>query len=135
PSRSRYSSADATIRSRDLVERCVVLGQPSVALTDRNSLFSPVQFFRAAEGAGIKPIAGADLSLAEGDEPPATLTLLCRDHGGYLSLSRLLTRARMEGQRHDGVVVRPQWLREVHGGLFGLAGRRAPAGLLVASGR
>src|SRR5690554_1520803 len=132
---SEYSLADSTIRIPDLVKRCVALGQPSVAVTDRNNLFSLVKFFRAAEGAGIKPIAGADISVAEGDEPPATLTLLCRDHGGYLSLSRLLTRAWMEGQRHDGVVVRPQWLREVHGGLFALAGRRSPAGLLVAAGR
>src|SRR5690554_4064558 len=132
---SEYSLADSTIRIPDLVGRCVALGQPSVAVTDRNNLFSLVKFFRAAEGAGIKPIAGADISVAEGDEAPATLTLLCRDHDGYLSLSRLLTRAWMEGQRHDGVVVRPEWLREAHTGLFVLAGRQSPAGRLVAAGR
>ncbi len=132
---SEYSLADSTIRIPELVKRCVALGQPSVAVTDRNNLFSLVKFFRAAEGAGIKPIAGADISLAEGDEAPATLTLLCRDHDGYLSLSRLLTRAWMEGQRHDGVVVRPQWLRDEHQGLFALAGRHSPAGRLLAAGR
>ncbi|QDW65761.1 DNA polymerase III subunit alpha [Luteimonas granuli] len=132
---SEYSLADSTIRIPDLVRRCVALGQPSVAVTDRNNLFSLVKFFRAAEGAGIKPIAGADISLAEGDEAPFTLTLLCRDHAGYLSLSRLLTRAWMEGQRHDGVVVRPEWLRDDHAGLFALAGRQSPAGRLVAAGR
>ena len=132
---SEYSLADSTIRIPELVKRCVALGQPSVAVTDRNNLFSLVKFFRAAEGAGIKPIAGADISLAEGDEAPATLTLLCRDHAGYLSLSRLLTRAWMEGQRHDGVVVRPDWLRDDHAGLFALAGRQSPAGRLVAAGR
>jgi DNA polymerase-3 subunit alpha len=132
---SEYSLADSTIRIPELVKRCVALGQPSVAVTDRNNLFSLVKFFRTAEGAGIKPIAGADISVAEGDEPPAVITLLCRDHDGYLSLSRLLTRAWMEGQRHDGVVVRPNWLRETHGGLFALAGRQSPAGRLVAAGR
>src|SRR5690554_3239049 len=132
---SEYSLADSTIRIPELVKRCVALGQPSVAVTDRNNLFSLVKFFRAAEGAGIKPIAGADISLAEGNEAAATLTLLCRDHDGYLSLSRLLTRAWMEGQRHDGVVVRPEWLREAHTGLFVLAGRQSPAGRLVAAGR
>ena len=135
PLHSEYSLADSTIRIPELVKRCVALGQPSVAVTDRNNLFSLVKFFRAAEGAGIKPIAGADISLAEGDEAPATLTLLCRDHAGYLSLSRLLTRAWMEGQRHDGVVVRPDWLRDDHAGLFALAGRQSPAGRLVAAGR
>ena len=132
---SEYSLADSTIRIPELVKRCVAMGQPSVAVTDRNNLFSLVKFFRAAEGAGIKPIAGADISIAEGDEPASTLTLLCRDHAGYLSLSRLLTRAWMEGQRHDGVVVRPDWLRTDRAGLFALAGRQSPAGRLVAAGR
>src|SRR5690606_11241115 len=52
-----------------------------------------------------------------------------------LALSRLLTRAWMEGQRHDGVVVRPEWLREEHAGLFALAGRHSAAGRLLAGGR
>ncbi|MBJ6980448.1 DNA polymerase III subunit alpha [Luteimonas sp. MC1572] len=132
---SEYSLADSTIRIPDLVKRCVAMGQPSVAVTDRNNLFSLVKFFKSAEGAGIKPIAGADISIADGSDNPATLTLLCRDHDGYLALSRLLTRAWMEGQRHDGVVVRPEWLREDHRGLFALAGRHSPAGHLVAAGK
>ena len=132
---SEYSLADSTIRIPDLVGRCVAMGQPSVAVTDRNNLFSLVKFFKAAEGAGIKPIAGADISVADGNDAPATLTLLCQDHDGYLALSRLLTRAWMEGQRHDGVVVRPEWLREDHRGLFALAGRHSPAGRLVAAGK
>ena len=66
-----------------------------------------MKFYKAAEGAGIKPIAGADLLLADGDEAPTRLTVLCRDRDGYLSLSRLLSRAWMEGHRNDGVVVRP----------------------------
>ena len=85
---SEYSLADSTIRIPDLVKRCVAMGQPSVAVTDRNNLFSLVKFFKAAEGAGIKPIAGADISIADGSDAPATLTLLCRDHDGYLALSR-----------------------------------------------
>ncbi len=132
---SEYSLADSTIRIPELVARCVALGQPSVAITDRNNLFALVKFYRAAEAAGLKPIAGADLRVAEGDEPPWTLTLLCRDRDGYLALSRLLTRAWMEGQRHDGVVVRPDWLRDGNAGLFAIAGRHSLAGQLAAAGR
>ncbi|ASR42199.1 DNA polymerase III subunit alpha [Xanthomonas citri pv. mangiferaeindicae] len=132
---SEYSLADSTIRIKALVKRCAELGQPSVALTDRNNLFALVKFYRAAEGAGIKPVMGADISLAEGDEPTSTLTLLCRDHDGYLSLSRLLTRAWMEGHRTDGVVVRPDWLRECNAGLFAIAGRHGPAARLLTGGR
>jgi DNA polymerase-3 subunit alpha len=132
---SEYSLADSTIRIPELVQRCAALGQPAVALTDRNNLFALVKFYKAAEGAGIKPIAGADIAVAEGDETPWQLTLLCRDREGYLSLSRLLSRAWMEGHRHDGVVVRPQWLQEANAGLFALAGRNSQAGQLAAGNR
>src|SRR5687768_17288345 len=132
---SEYSLLDSTIRIPELVARCVALGQPSVAVTDHNNLFALVKFYKAAEAAGIKPIAGADILLADGDEAPSRLTLLCRDRDGYLALSRLLTRAWMEGQRHDGVVVRPGWLRDNNAGLFALAGRHSEAGRLAASGR
>ena len=130
--RSEYSLADSTIRIPDLVKRCAELGQPSVAITDRNNLFSLVKFYRAAEGAGIKPVAGADVLVADGTQPAWLLTLLCRDHDGYLSLSRLLTRAWMQGHRHDGVVVRPEWLADDATGLFALAGRHSRAGQLIA---
>ncbi|TWT17553.1 DNA polymerase III subunit alpha [Luteimonas marina] len=132
---SEYSLADSTIRIPDLVKRCAEHGQPSVAITDRNNLFSLVKFYRAAEGAGIKPIAGADVMVADGGDPAWPLTLLCRDREGYLSLSRLLTRAWMQGHRHDGVVVRPDWLGEDAAGLFAIAGRHSRAGQLFASGR
>jgi DNA polymerase-3 subunit alpha len=132
---SEYSLADSTIRIPELVQRCVEQGQPAVAMTDRNNMFALVKFYKAAESAGVKPIAGADIFVAEGDETPWQLTLLCRDSDGYLSLSRLLSRAWMEGHRHDGVVVRPQWLAEANKGLFALAGRHSHAGQLVAGNR
>jgi DNA polymerase-3 subunit alpha len=132
---SEYSLADSTIRIPDMVKRCAALGQPAVAITDRNNLFSLVKFYRAAEGAGVKPVAGADVLVAEGNEPAWPLTLLVRDHAGYLSLSRLLTRAWMQGHRHDGVVVRPEWLGDDATGLFALAGRHSRAGQLLAGGR
>ncbi len=132
---SEYSLADSTIRIPELVGRCVAQGQPAVAMTDRNNLFALVKFYKACEGAGIKPIAGADICVADGDETPWRLTLLCRDRSGYLSLSRLLSRAWMEGQRHDGVMVRPQWLQEANAGLFALAGRHSQAGQLFAGNR
>ncbi len=132
---SEYSLADSTIRIPDLVARSVEQGQPAVAITDRNNLFALVKFFSAAEKAGIKPIAGADVCVADGDGKPWPLTLLCRDRAGYLSLSRLLTRAWMEGQRHDGVVLRPHWLRGQVQGLFALAGKHSQAGQYATGGR
>lgn len=132
---SEYSLADSTIRIGDLVKRCVALGQPAVALTDFDNLFAAVKFYKTCEGAGIKPIIGADVHLADGNETASRLTLLCRDRGGYLTLSRLLSRAWMEGHRTEGVVLRPEWLREDNDGLFALAGRHSLGGRLAATNR
>ncbi|KRG69048.1 DNA polymerase III subunit alpha [Pseudoxanthomonas dokdonensis] len=119
----------------NLLSRAVELQQPALAVTDRNNLFALVKFYKAAETVGIKPIAGADLFVAQGDESPWPITLLCRDHEGYLSLSRLLTRAWMEGHRTDGVAIQPEWLQQDHAGLFALMGRNSHAGRLAGSGR
>ena len=109
---SEYSLADSTIRIGELVKRCAKLGQPAVAVTDVDNLFAAVKFYKAAEGAGIKPIIGADIGLADGNEVTARMTVLCRDRSGYLTLSRLLSRAWIEGHRIDGVAIRPSAMRK-----------------------
>ncbi|HEY5972965.1 MAG TPA: DNA polymerase III subunit alpha [Pseudoxanthomonas sp.] len=146
---TEFSLADSTIRVPEkpdearpekakrpnLLSRAVELRLPALAVTDRNNLFALIKFYKAAESVGIKPIAGADLSIVDGKESPWQLTLLCRDHTGYLSLSRLLTRAWMEGHHMDGVAIAPEWLREDCDGLFAIVGRRSYAGRLAAGGR
>jgi DNA polymerase-3 subunit alpha len=131
---SEYSLVDSTIRIPELVAACAARGLPAVAITDQNNLFALVKFYKEAEKAGIKPIAGADVLVAEGTAAPSRLTLLCRDNDGYLSLSQILTRAWMEGHRVDGVVARPAWLAE-NAGLFAIAGPQSEPGQLFASGR
>ena len=100
---SEYSLVDSTVRIKELVSACAARGLPAVAITDQNNLFSLVKFYRAAEGAGIKPIAGADVLVADGTAAASRLTLLCRDREGYLRLSQLLTQAwHLQGLRCDG---------------------------------
>ena len=83
---SEYSLTDSTLRLPALVQRCVELGLPAVAVTDTSNLFALVKFFKAAESAGLKPICGADVYVAEDGHAPARLTLLCQDRSGFLSL-------------------------------------------------
>src|SRR5215475_4463892 len=106
---SDYSLSDSTIRLPDkpeygdpakaprpnLVSRAVELRLPALALTDQGNLFALVKFYRAAEAQGIKPIAGADLWIANaGDgQRPARLTVLCQNRTGYLNLARLISRS------------------------------------------
>ena len=148
---TEFSLADSTIRvpekpdhadpakakQANLLSRAVELGLPALAVTDLNNLFALIKFYKAAEAVGIKPIAGADLAVSAGPgEAPWKITALCRDHGGYLNLSHLLSRAWMEGHRAEGgVAVLPEWLRQCGDGLILLAGRESLAGRLVGEHR
>ena len=58
---SEYSLVDSTVRIKGLVEACVRLGIPAVALTDDSNMFALVKFYKACSAAGIKPIGGCDL--------------------------------------------------------------------------
>jgi DNA polymerase-3 subunit alpha len=117
----------------NLVSRAVELAQPALALTDLNNLFGLVKFYRAAEKVGIKPIAGADLLVAD-EHGVARLTLLCQNRQGYLGLSRLISRAYLEGHQGDHVAVRPEWLLAEASGLIVIAGRDSPIGKLATDG-
>ncbi|RRN56588.1 DNA polymerase III subunit alpha [Pseudoxanthomonas sp. SGNA-20] len=148
---TEYSLADSIIRvpekpdqadpakakRANLLSRAVELGLPALAVTDLNNLFALIKFYKACEAVGIKPVAGADLMVASAPgEAPWRLTALVRDHGGYLNLSKLLTRAWMEGHRPEGgVAVRPEWVRECGSGLILLAGRESLAGRLALENR
>ncbi len=132
---SEYSLTDSSIRIPDLVSRCAALGLPAVAVTDQSNLFALVKFYKAAEPGGIKPIAGADVWIAQGDQPPARLTLLCQDRSGYLALSRLLSRAFLDGHAGDYVAIEADWLYADNAGLVALAGRQSPVGRALAGGR
>jgi DNA polymerase-3 subunit alpha len=148
---SDYSLVDSTIRLPDkpeygdpakaprpnLISRAVELGLPALALTDQSNLFALVKFYRAAEAAGIKPIAGADLWIANPADPqrPTRLTVLCQDRTGYRNLSRLISRAHLEGRRGDFALVDGAWFAEHGAGLIALAGRASDVGQLLLADR
>ena len=148
---SEYSLRDSTIRipekpeygdpakakQANLVSRAVELGLPALALTDDSNLFAQIKFYRAAEKAGIKPIVGCDVWIANADDParPDRLTLLCRDHAGYLSLTRLVSRGWLEGQHAGRAQLQPDWLGGAVNGLFAIAGRDSACGRLLIAQR
>ncbi len=123
---SEYSLIDSTIRVKPLVEAVAAAGMPAVAVTDQNNLFAMVKFYRAAQAAGIKPIIGADLWLRDGyGGQPAALVLLCQERTGYRNLTRLITRAYLEGQHQGQPMIRRAWLEEASEGLIALSGGSA----------
>jgi len=105
------------------------LGMPAVALTDRMNVFAMVKFYKSCEGAGVKPVVGCDLWLAEREkgEAPERLTLLVQNDLGYRNLTRLISRAYTEGQQKGTPLIERDWLRELSDGLLAMSGRDGAA--------
>ena len=122
---TEYSLLDSVVRVPRADGGGRAAGMPAVALTDECNLFAMVKFYRAALAAGIKPIIGVDLWLREAGEreAPSRLTLLCQNEAGYLNLSRLVSRAYLEGERQATPLMERAWLTaEALRGLIALSG-------------
>jgi error-prone DNA polymerase len=82
-----YSFLDGVSSPETLLERAAALGMPALAITDHDGLYGAVAFWRAARALGIRPVIGAELSLAHGSH----LTLLAETQAGYANLCRLIS--------------------------------------------
>lgn len=112
---TEYSLVDGLVRVKPLIKAVAGAGMPAVAVTDQSNMCSLVKFYKTANGAGIKPICGADLWLAsrEEDGPLSRVTLLVMDAEGYRNLTELVSRGWTEGQ-HNGLVIIQRDLSLIH---------------------
>jgi len=117
------SLVDSIARIKPLVKAAAAAQMPAIAVTEQSNLYSLVKFYRAAIGAGIKPIIGADLWLYDGqDDDPSKLTLLSQTNAGYRNLCELLTLGFRDGQHNGLPTVQRQWIENHNAGLLLLAG-------------
>jgi DNA polymerase-3 subunit alpha len=109
---TEYSLIDSVVRVPELVDAVAAAGMHAVAVTDQNNLFAMVKFYKAALARGVKPIIGVDLLVREAGErvQPSRLTLLCQSQVGYGNITRLVTRAYLEGQQKGTPCVERSWL-------------------------
>ena len=121
---SEYSISDGMVRVDEAVAGAQSDAMPALALTDLNNFFGLIKFYKAARGAGIKPVAGCDVFISnDADrERPYRLLLLCQSAAGYLLLCRLLSRAYLENQHRGRAEMRREWFREGTDGLIALSG-------------
>jgi DNA polymerase III subunit alpha len=114
-------------------------GMPAVALTDQCNLFAMVKFYRAALARGVKPLIGVDLWVREPGERSelSRLVLLCQNETGYRNLTRLVSRAYLEGQvRGTPTLDRDSLEPAVCAGLIALSGaREGDVGRALLTGR
>ncbi|MEY3220817.1 MAG: polymerase alpha subunit [Pseudomonadota bacterium] len=118
---TEYSIVDSTIPIKPLLKTVKEMGMPACAVTDRNNLFSMVKFYSHAQTTGIKPIIGADILIRQNSQLHR-LVLLCQNHQGYLNLSRLVSRAYLEGQQQGIPAIELNWLNNHTDNLIALSG-------------
>lgn len=102
---SEYSLLDGFSRISQLVARAKELGMDSLALTDHGVMYGAIEFYDTARKAGIRPIIGIEIYVAEGDRhnrssrerSPFHLILLAKNQAGYRNLLQLATKAQLEG--------------------------------------
>jgi error-prone DNA polymerase len=91
---SAFSFLDGASTPTELAAAAAALGYPAIALTDHDGVWGSMEFAHACRGLGVRPITGAELTVALVDGPElAHLTLLVETAAGYGNLCRLLTAA------------------------------------------
>jgi error-prone DNA polymerase len=133
-----FSLLQASASPEAMVARAKEIGMSALGITDCDSLAGAMRFWAAAKSAGIKPIFGAEVTLADG----GALALLAETQAGYANLCRLITRARCDAARTSddwlgkvAPAVTWEMLHEQHDGLIALTGwRTGPASLRQAQG-
>ena len=124
---SAFSFLQAASLPETLVDRAAVLGYPALALLDRDGVYGAPRFHRAAKTVGIRPIIGAELTIAQAPgsrpqapggvttpgqepkraqesgarspEPTWRLPVLVESPEGYRNLCRLVTRMKLRRRR------------------------------------
>ncbi len=88
--RSAFSFLEAASAPEALVDEAARLELPALALVDVDGVYGAPRFHKAAEAAGVRPLVGAALTLADGTR----LSLLAESRAGYRALGRLVTRVK-----------------------------------------
>ena len=141
---SAFSFLQGASLPEALVDRAADLGYPAVALLDRDGVYGAPRFHKAAIAAGLRPIIGAELTIAaeagrqEGRQgrtvrprstspsrlPAFALARSLRKPGGLSNLCRLITRMKLRAPKGEGALT----LEDLDGstrGLVALVGRAA----------
>jgi DNA polymerase-3 subunit alpha len=99
-----YSLLDGACEIEQLIQLVREKGMPAVAVTDHGNLFATAKLYRAAEKAGIKPIIGCEVYVAQGSRFGRSdqdryhhLLLLCENQAGYQNLVKLVSAGHLEG--------------------------------------
>ncbi len=102
---TEYSLLDGFSKIKKVMQRAKEMDMPAVAITDHGTMFGIVEFYMAAQEAGVHPVIGLEAYLAPRDmhsrEPRDKssyhLLLLAENQTGYHNLLEIASAAQLEG--------------------------------------
>ncbi|OGH45229.1 MAG: DNA polymerase III subunit alpha [Candidatus Levybacteria bacterium RIFCSPLOWO2_02_FULL_39_26] len=102
---SEYSLLDGLSKLKPMVERTRELGMDALAITDHGALYGAINFYKICKEAGIKPIIGCEIYIAQGSRHERTvedkdynhLILLAKNITGYRNLMKIVSISQLEG--------------------------------------
>ncbi|MBM3154030.1 MAG: DNA polymerase III subunit alpha [Chloroflexi bacterium] len=102
---TEFSLLDGLCRVSQLISKANDLGMNTLAITDHGNMHGVINFYSIAKNAGIKPIIGCEMYLAETSHLNKTisekstyhLTVLVKNLQGYRNLLQLTTKAHLDG--------------------------------------
>ena len=124
---TEYSLLDGSSKIKEIVARAKELGMTSLAITDHGVMYGVIDFYKAANEAGIHPVLGCevyvtpgsrfDRETGKGEDRYYHLILLAENNTGYANLTKIVSRGFV-----DGFYYKPrvdlETLREFHEGII-----------------
>ncbi len=104
---TEYSLLDGSGKIKEMVARVKELGMDSMAITDHGVMYGVIDFYKACQAEGVKPIIGCEVYVAPGsrldreagasDERYYHLILLAENNTGYQNLMKIVSTGFLEG--------------------------------------
>ena len=103
---THHSLLDGLTKIPDLVSKVKELGMEATAITDHGTMSGTIEFYKAAQAGGVKPIFGMEAYVAarsrhdrdpQKDKARYHLIILAMNDQGYRNLMKLSTLANLEG--------------------------------------
>ncbi len=99
-----YSLLDGACEINQLMKVAGEQKMPAIAMTDHGNMFGAVQFYNAANAAGIHPVLGCEVYVSQQGHKTRSdtdrynhLVLLCENQDGYRNLINLVSTAYLDG--------------------------------------
>ena len=104
---TEFSLLDGSNKIKEYVNRVKELGMNSAAITDHGVMYGVIDFYKAANAAGINPIIGCEVYVApnsrfdreasHGDDRYYHLVLLAENNQGYQNLMKIVSKGFVDG--------------------------------------